>query len=41
MVVVAKNVANKGTFSIAVENWDKDTEAISNKIEGSATVAKD
>ena len=37
----AKNVANKGTFSIAIENWDKDTEAISNKIEGSATVAKD
>ena len=37
----AKNVANKGTFSIAVENWDPDTNVISNKIEGSATVAKD
>ena len=37
----AKNVANKGTFSIAVENWDPDTNVITNKIEGSATVAKD
>ena len=37
----ARNVANQGTFSVAIENWDKDTEAISNKIEGSATVAKD
>ena len=37
----AKNVANKGTFSVAVENWDPDTNVISNKIEGSATVAKD
>ena len=36
-----KNVANKGTFSIAVENWDPDTNVITNKIEGSATVAKD
>ena len=37
----AKNVANKGTFSVAVENWDPDTNVITNKIEGSATVAKD
>ena len=37
----AKNAANKGTFSVAVENWDPDTNVISNKIEGSATVAKD
>ena len=36
----AKNVANKGTFSIAVENWNSDLEII-NKIEGSATVAKE
>jgi len=37
----SKNVANEGTFSIAIENWDPDTNVISNKIEGSATVAKD
>ena len=37
----AKNAANKGTFSVAIENWDPDTNVISNKIEGSATVAKD
>ena len=36
----AKNAANKGTFSIAVENWNSDLEII-NKIEGSSTVAKD
>ena len=36
-----ENAANKGTFSVAIENWDKDTNVISNKIEGSATVAKD
>ena len=36
----AKNAANKGTFSIAVENWNSDLEII-NKIEGSDTVAKD
>ena len=36
----ARNVANKGTFSIAVENWNSDLEII-NKIEGSDTVAKD
>ena len=35
----AKNAANKGTFSIAVENWNSDLE-ITNKIEGSSTVAK-
>ena len=37
----AKNAANKGTFSVAIENWNPDTNAITNKIEGSATVAKD
>ena len=37
----AKNAANKGTFSIAVENWNPTTNVITNKIEGSATVAKD
>ena len=39
----AKNVANKGTFSVAIENWDSGDEAlpILHKIEGSATVAKD
>ena len=36
-----RNAANKGTFSIAVENWDPYTNVITNKIEGSATVAKD
>ena len=37
----AKNAANKGTFSVTIENWNKTSEAITNKIEGSATVAKD
>ena len=37
----SKIVANEGTFSIAIENWDPDTNVITNKIEGSATVAKD
>ena len=37
----SKSVANEGTFSIAIENWDPDTNVITNKIEGSATVAKD
>jgi len=37
----SKIVANEGTFSVAIENWDPDTNVISNKIEGSATVAKD
>ena len=36
----AKNAANKGTFSITVENWNSDLEII-NRIEGSDTVAKD
>ena len=37
----SKIVANEGTFSVAIENWDPDTNVITNKIEGSATVAKD
>ena len=35
-----KKVANEATFTITAENWDKDTEAITNRVTGSETVSK-